>query len=73
MKFTCTIKQFPNGAWHARSIGSVAGTVDAGAGSRQEALDKLRGEIRYRLEFCPCSGVGDEYVELDIREGGNAR
>ncbi len=44
---------------------SVAAEVTAN--SRQEALDKLRAEIRYRLELCPCSGVGAEYVELEVR------
>jgi hypothetical protein len=32
------------------------------------ALDRLREEIRYRLELCPCSGVEDDYVELEIRD-----
>lgn len=73
MRFQCTIKQLPGGEWYARSIGSAAGTVETSAGSREEALAKLRSEIRYRIEFCPCSGVSDYYVELDIREGGSNR
>jgi hypothetical protein len=32
-------------------------------------LDALRGEIRYRLELCPCTGVSDDYVELDVVSG----
>ncbi len=34
--------------------------------SEDEALAKLRAEIRYRIELCPCTGVGDEYVQLDV-------
>jgi predicted RNase H-like HicB family nuclease len=34
--------------------------------SPANALDALRGEIRYRLELCPCTGVSDDYVELDV-------
>jgi predicted RNase H-like HicB family nuclease len=33
------------------------------------ALDALRDEIRYRLELCPCTGVSDDFVELDIMSG----
>jgi hypothetical protein len=33
------------------------------------ALDALREEIRYRLELCPCTGVSDEFVELDVISG----
>ncbi|HKB37866.1 MAG TPA: hypothetical protein VKD72_15570 [Gemmataceae bacterium] len=28
----------------------------------------MRGELRYRAELCPCSGVPDEYVELEVEE-----
>jgi len=34
-------------------------------GSADEALAKLRDEIRYRIEYCPCSGVADDFVELE--------
>lgn len=34
--------------------------------SPTSALDKLRDEITYRLELCPCSGVEDGFVELDV-------
>jgi hypothetical protein len=37
--------------------------------SPANALDALRDEIRYRLELCPCTGVGDDYVELDVVSG----
>ena len=34
--------------------------------SPTNALDKLRSEIRYQLEYCPCSGVDDDYVQLQV-------
>lgn len=34
--------------------------------SPTNALDRLRAEIRYRIELCPCSGVDDDYVELEV-------
>lgn len=34
--------------------------------SPTNALDRLRDEIRYRIEWCPCSSVDDEFVELRL-------
>jgi hypothetical protein len=34
--------------------------------SEEEALAKLREEIRYRIEWCPCTGVEDDYVQLVV-------
>jgi len=65
MKFPCTVKHLDNGRWLARSTGSRLGTVEVSAASRAEALEKLRGELRFRAELCPCSGVPDDYVELE--------
>jgi predicted RNase H-like HicB family nuclease len=35
-------------------------------GSREEALNRIREEIRYRIELCPCTGVSDDFVEVVI-------
>jgi hypothetical protein len=40
-------------------------------GSADEALARLRDEVRYRIEFCPCSGVPDDFVTLEV-VGGDA-
>jgi hypothetical protein len=37
------------------------------AASRDAALAKMRDELRYRVESCPCGGVPDGYVELEVR------
>ena len=36
------------------------------ARTEEEALTRIRSEIRYRLEWCPCTGVDDDYVQLEI-------
>jgi hypothetical protein len=36
------------------------------AANEADALDKIRREIRYRIEWCPCTGVDDDYVQLEI-------
>lgn len=34
--------------------------------SPTNALDAMKSELRYAIEFCPCTGVGDDYIELDV-------
>jgi predicted RNase H-like HicB family nuclease len=36
------------------------------AATREEALSKIREEIRYRIELCPCTGVSDDFVEVEM-------
>jgi len=36
--------------------------------SREEALTKLRDELQYRIELCPCSGVSGDTVVLQVQE-----
>lgn len=38
----------------------------SGAPTRGEALDKVKAEIRYRLEYCPCSSLKDGEVEVEV-------
>jgi hypothetical protein len=64
MKFRCTIKCLSNGQWSVRHEGADVGHVEVTAASRDEALDKMRDELRYRLEFCAC--VGDRYKDLQL-------
>lgn len=66
MRFPCTITHLADGRWVAKAADATIGIVETAADNRDEALDKLRAELRYRIELCPCTGVGDEYVELDV-------
>lgn len=68
MKFPVTLKRLLDGKWQARSIGTIAGEVTVVGESKEAALERAKNEIRYRIEWCPCSAVSDEFVELDVRE-----
>jgi hypothetical protein len=70
MKLSCTVSRLANGQWLARHTGSSVGEVEVTAATRQEALTKLRDELQYRVELCPCSGVSVDAVELQVREDG---
>jgi hypothetical protein len=66
MKYTCTLTHLPNGQWLACHTGSKLGPVEVTAASRDEVQDKLRNELQYRVELCPCSGVSGETVVLQV-------
>ncbi len=67
MRVACTVKRLAEGRWQADAFHSSIGSVGATGDDREQALEKLRAEVRYRLEWCPCSGVGDDYVELEVQ------
>jgi hypothetical protein len=64
MTFRCQLSRTKTGHWSVRHSGSDVGTVEVTAASRQQALDKIRSELRYRLELCPCTG--EQYKDLEI-------
>ena len=68
MKVQVTLKRLMDGAWQAQALGSELGNIEATGRSRALALENMREEINYRLEWCPCSGVADDYVKLEVRE-----
>jgi hypothetical protein len=68
MKFSCTLKRLANGDWIVRHTGTALGTVEVSAATREAAMTKMRNELRYRVELCPCSGVSDDYVQLQVTE-----
>ncbi len=66
MKFEATVEAGADGGY----VALCEDPQCSGHGlSPMAALDALRGEIRYRLELCPCTGVSDDYVELDVVSG----
>jgi hypothetical protein len=73
MRLNCTISHLTNGKWLARHSGSSTGQVEVTALTREEALTKMRDELQYRIELCPCSGVSGPTVELHVREEGGYR
>jgi len=67
MTASCTL-QLRNGLWLVRHSSPALGTVEVSAPSRDEALTKMRNELQYREEWCPCSGVSGDTVDLQVRE-----
>jgi hypothetical protein len=57
MKLRCTITRLSNGQWSVRHESADGGNVGGTAASRDEGLEKMRGELCYILEFC--AWVGD--------------
>jgi hypothetical protein len=72
MKAPCTVSRMRNGAWLVRHSSSSLGTVELSGCSREEALTKMRNELQYRIELCPCSGVSGDTVELQVLEEGGS-
>jgi hypothetical protein len=70
MKAPCTLSRMQNGTWLVRHSSSALGTVEVFASSREEALTKMRNELQYRIELCPCSGAWGDTVVLQVQEEG---
>ena len=70
MRLACTVSRLANGNWLARHTGSSTGRVEVTAPTRDEALAKMGNELRYRSEYCPSTGVSENFVELQVREEG---
>ncbi|MEX0939374.1 MAG: hypothetical protein WDZ59_16035 [Pirellulales bacterium] len=68
MKFKCKAEHRTDGTWHIRHDSPDLGQVQATAGSREAALEKMRGELRYRLELCPCTGESYQHLEIELVE-----
>lgn len=68
MRFPATLKKLIDGKYQIRCIGTIAGEITVVAATREAAIESAKSEIRYRIEWCPCSAVSDEYVELKVRE-----
>jgi hypothetical protein len=73
VKFPVTIKRLIDGQWLAKSSGTIAGNVERTGASREEALERIAAELRYRIEWCPCSGVTPEFVELEVTDESPSR
>lgn len=67
MRLTCTIKRLPEG-WSAIHDSRDVGRVEVTAPTRDEVIEKIRGEVRYRLELCPCTGETYRHIEIDAIE-----
>jgi hypothetical protein len=68
VRYRAAVKRLSGGEWYARCVAAPGGPAAAQAISRDAALERLRDEIRFRLELCPCSAVADDYVVLDVAD-----
>jgi hypothetical protein len=60
-----------DGTWLVRHSSSILGTVQVSGSSREEVLTKMRNELQYRSEWCPCSGASADTVVLQVSEDSN--
>ncbi|MCA9520453.1 MAG: hypothetical protein KC609_05755 [Myxococcales bacterium] len=63
-----TVKQLLDGRYYARCNAAPQGIAQKHAETRDAALEGVRLEIQYQLEYCPCSSVAADYVELIVTE-----
>ena len=70
MRLACTVSRLANGKWLAKHSGSSTRQVEVTAVTREEALTRMRDELQYRIEWCPCSGASGDTVELQVRDDG---
>jgi hypothetical protein len=67
-KASCTLSRTSIGIWYAHHSGSEFGTVEVSASNLEDAPTKIRNELQYRIELCPCSGVSGDSVHLQVTE-----
>jgi hypothetical protein len=72
MRAACTLSRTRNGAWLVRHASKALGAAEISASSREEALTKMRNELQYRIELCPCSGASGDTVVLQVTEDSGA-
>jgi len=65
MRLTCTLSRLPGGGWSAHHDSQDVGQVEVRAASRELAIEKIEGEIRYRLELCPCTGETYRHIQIE--------
>jgi len=67
MRLSCTLTHLPGG-WIARHESRDVGRLEVQAATREAVIEKIKGEIRYRLELCPCSGETYQHIDIDVLE-----
>jgi hypothetical protein len=66
MTFPATLTPEGGGRWRAVHESRDVGRVEAIADSREGAIEKLKGEIRYHLELCPCTGESYRHLDVEV-------
>lgn len=68
MRYRVTLKHLIDGQWQARCEAGPLGPVWRDGASREEAVERLKAEMHYQLEWCPCSSLNAEALHLDLHE-----
>ncbi len=68
MQFPSNLRRTNDGQWSLRHESPEIGSVEVIAPTREQATEKLIGEIRYRLELCPCCGESYQHIKVEITE-----
>jgi hypothetical protein len=67
VKFVCRISG-NHGVWSVEHASQDVGPIRVTGSTREEAVRKMEGEIRYWLEMCPCSGQTYRNLEIELVE-----
>lgn len=66
MRYPVRVRESKIGGFVATCL-TLPGVAAKGA-SRREALEKVKAEIRYYIETCPCGSVPEGYVQIEVVE-----
>lgn len=66
MEYDVVLESCPDGSYFGYSV--ELDDVMATGDDRQDVLNRLRTLIHYQLEYCPCSFIDPDRLELDVEE-----
>lgn len=66
MKYRVLLKRLIDGLYYARCDTAPQGLVERTGATEDEALSRVRREIEFQLEYCPCTGAAREQVDLEV-------
>ena len=55
-----------SGIWCVRHTSADLGNVEVRAATPENGLQKMRNELQYRLELCPCTGEMYRDIEIEL-------
>jgi hypothetical protein len=67
MRFVCRILK-NEGLWTVEHASQDVGPIRVTSPTRDEAVQKMKDELHYWLEMCPCSGEAYRDLEIDLVE-----
>lgn len=68
MEAFCILSPTLNNEWRIRHSSPELGNVEITGTSREEVLAKMKRELQYRMELCPCTGESVGTIELRVSE-----